>query len=59
MFSSSYFKLFDKFKKFENLIKYLSRKKNMKTYKHVGNHLTINTLAELEKAKKVSVKFLK
>tara|TARA_Y100000389_G_scaffold196534_1_gene229619 strand:+ start:1311 stop:2024 length:714 start_codon:yes stop_codon:yes gene_type:complete len=59
MFSSAYFKLFDKFKKFENLIKYLSRKKNMKTYKHVGNHLTINTLAELEKAKKVSVKFLK
>ena len=30
----------------------------MKTYKHIGNHITINTLAELEKAKKVSVKFV-
>ena len=59
MFSSAYFKFFNKFKKFENLIGYLSRKKNMKTYKHVGNHITINTLAELEKAKKISVKFVK
>lgn len=59
MFSSVYYKLFDKFKKFESLIRYLSRKKDMKTYKHIGNHITINTLAELEKAKKVSVKFVK
>ena len=31
----------------------------MKTYKHFGNHVTINTLAELEKAKKISVNFIK
>ena len=31
----------------------LSRIKAMKTYKHFGNHITINTLAELEKAKKI------
>ena len=28
----------------------------MKTFKHYGNHITVNTLAELEKAKKESVK---
>ena len=59
LFSSKYFKYFNKFKKFEELMKYLSRKKKMKTYKHKGNHLTINTLAELEKAKKISIKFVK
>jgi glucose-1-phosphate cytidylyltransferase len=58
-FSSNFFEYFNKFKKFEYLIKYLSRKKKMKTYKHKGNHLTINTLAELEKAKKISLKFVK
>ena len=31
----------------------------MKVYKHRGKHITINTLAELEKAKKISTKFIK
>ena len=31
----------------------------MKTFKHYGNHITVNTLAELEKAKKISNKFIK
>ena len=31
----------------------------MKTFKHSGNHVTVNTLAELEKAKKISSKFIK
>ena len=59
LFSANNFKLFSKFKKFKDLLKYLSRTRAMKTYKHFGNHLTINTLAELERAKKISVNFIK
>ena len=29
----------------------------MKAYKHIGKHITINTIAELEKAKKEIKKF--
>jgi glucose-1-phosphate cytidylyltransferase len=59
LFSVNNFKLFSKFKKFKDLLKYLSRIRAMKTYKHFGNHVTVNTLAELEKAKKISVNFIK
>ena len=52
IFSHDKFKYFKKFKRFENLLIFLARKKIMKTYKHRGNHITVNTLAELEKAKK-------
>ena len=58
-FSSKNFSLFNKFNKFKNLIKFLSKKNYMKTFKHSGNHVTVNTLAELEKAKKISNKFIK
>ena len=58
-FSSKNFFFFNKFKKFKDLIKFLSRKNYMKTFKHSGNHVTVNTLAELEKAKKISNKFIK
>ena len=27
----------------------------MRTFKHSGNHITVNTLAELEKAKKYQI----
>ena len=30
----------------------------MKIYTHRGKHITINTLAELEKAKKIFTKFI-
>lgn len=59
IFSSKNFKLFNKYKKFKDLIKFLSRKKLLSAYKHTGNHITINTLAELEKAKKIAVNFIK
>lgn len=59
LFSVNNFKLFSKFKKFKDLLKYLSRTRAMKAYKHFGNHLTINTLAELERAKKISVNFIR
>ena len=58
-FSSKNFYFFSKFKKFKDLIKFLSKKNHMKTFKHSGNHVTVNTLAELEKAKKISNKFIK
>ena len=59
LFSANNFKLFSKYKKFKDLLKYLSRTRAMKTYKHFGNHITINTLAELERAKKISVNFIR
>lgn len=59
LFSSKNFKLFRRFKRFKDLLKHLSKIKIMKTYKHYGNHITINTLSELEKAKKISVNFIK
>ncbi len=31
----------------------------MKTYKHSGKHITINTLAELERAKKISTNLIR
>ena len=57
--SKNKFKYLNKFKKFKDLLIYLSKKRILKTYKHKGNHVTINTLAELEKAKKISVNFIK
>ena len=31
----------------------------MKTFKHLGKHITVNTIDELEKAKKVSTDLIK
>lgn len=57
IFSSDKFHFFKKFNKFQNLLKHLSNKKIIKAYKHLGNHITINTINELEKAKKEIKKF--
>ena len=51
IFSEDKFKYFNKLKKFKNLLEFLARKGLMKTYKHKGDHITVNTLEELEKAK--------
>ena len=51
IFSSDNFYLFKKFKKFQELLKFLSKKKLMRAYKHNGSHITVNTVAELEIAK--------
>ena len=59
IFNQNNFDLFNKFKKFKDFLKFLSKKKAMKTFKHYGKHITINTLAELEKAKKVSTNLIK
>ena len=59
IFDKNNFDLFGKFKKFKDFLKFLSKKKMMKAYKHFGKHITVNTLAELEKAKKVSTNLIK
>lgn len=51
IFSSDKFKYFNKFSIFENLLKFLSRNKIMRAYKHKGDHITVNTIEELEQAK--------
>jgi len=57
IFSSDKFKYFKKFKRFKKLLEFMAKKKLMKTYKHRGNHITVNTLEELEKAKQQIKKF--
>ncbi len=50
IFSKKIFSFFSKFEKFELLLKYLVKKSKIKTFKHRGLHITINTLKELEEA---------
>ena len=57
IFSSDKFHYFKKFKKFQNLLKFISKKNILRTYKHTGNHITINTITELEIAKQKIKKF--
>ena len=52
IFSPNNFYLFKKFKKFQELLIFLSKKNLMRAYRHYGNHITVNTVAELEMAKK-------
>ena len=58
VFSNKYLKILKKFKKFENFLFYLAKKKNMKVFKHTGKHITVNTISELEEAKIQIKKFL-
>ena len=58
VFSKKYLKILKKFKKFENFLFYLAKKKNMKAFKHTGKHITVNTISELEEAKIQIKKFL-
>jgi len=58
LFSKSYFKDLKKFNKFENFLTYLVKKKNLKTFKHKGKHITVNTITELEEAKTEITKFI-
>ena len=57
IFSKDKFRYFEKFKKFRNLLGFLARNRLMKTYKHKGKHITVNTVQELEEAKHQIKKF--
>ena len=58
IFSNKYLKILKNFKKFENFLFYLAKKKNMKAFKHTGKHITVNTISELEEEKIQIKKFL-
>jgi len=58
VFSNKYLKILKNFKKFENFLFYLAKKKYMKAFKHTGKHVTVNTISELEEAKLQIKKFL-
>tara|TARA_Y100000590_G_scaffold449867_1_gene588712 strand:- start:4294 stop:4995 length:702 start_codon:yes stop_codon:yes gene_type:complete len=57
VFSNKYTKILKRFNKFKNFLFYLSKKKNMKAFKHIGKHITVNTISELEDAKLQIKKF--
>lgn len=58
LFSKKFDRIINKFDKFENFLEYCSNKNLMKSYKHRGKHITINTITELENAKLEINKFL-
>ena len=58
IFSKKYFSMLLKFKKFEFFLNFCAKKKLMKSFKHLGKHITINTITELENAKSQIKKFI-
>ena len=59
LLNSSIYKNIFKFKKFEYFLNSLVNKSKVKSYKHKGLHITINTVKELEEAKNLVDKFEK
>ena len=55
--NKSIFKNVFKFKKFEFFLNNLVQNSKVKSFKHKGLHITINTINELEEAKNLVVKF--
>ncbi len=51
-------KLCNKFDSFKDLLDNLGKNQKIKAFKHIGNHITINTALELEDAKK-KIKYFK
>jgi len=58
IFSKKYFRMLSKFKRFELFLNFCAKKKLMKSFKHFGRHITINTITELENAKSQIKKFI-
>jgi len=58
MFSQKYCKMLSKFRKFEFFLDFCAKKKLMKSFRHLGKHITINTITELENAKSQINKFI-
>ncbi len=57
IFSKKIIKKIKNYKKFENFLSYLAKNNKMKTFKHKGKHITVNTISELEEAKSQIKKF--
>ena len=58
MLNKKYYNLLFKFKTFKSFLINMGSKKKFKAFKHLGKHITINTLSELEEAKK-NIKLIK
>lgn len=58
LLNKKYYNLLFKFKTFKNFLISIGYKKIFKAFKHLGKHITVNTLSELEEAKK-NIKLLK
>ncbi len=52
IFNKKFEAITKKYKTFKNFLKNIAASKKMKSYKHKGQHITINTISELEDAKK-------
>ena len=52
VFNKKFEAITKKYKTFKNFLEDMAISKNMKSYKHKGQHITINTISELEEAKK-------
>ena len=50
--------MLSKFKKFEFFLNFCANKNLMKSFKHPGKHITVNTITELENAKSEIKKFI-
>ena len=57
IFNKKFESITKKYKTFKNFLKDMAISKKMKSYKHRGQHITINTISELEEAKKKIKKF--
>ena len=57
--NKSIFKKLFKFNKFEFFLNYLVKKSMVKSFKHKGLHITINTVKELDEARNLVGKFEK
>jgi glucose-1-phosphate cytidylyltransferase len=58
IFSKETIKNIGNFKKFKIFLSSLANKNKMKTFKHNGKHITVNTISELEDAKNQIDKFV-
>ncbi len=58
IFANRYLKYMKYHKKFKDFLSILAKQKKMKTFKHKGKHITVNTISELEKARQQIIKFI-
>lgn len=57
IFANGYLKKMNYHNKFKDFLTFLAKSKQMKTFKHRGKHITVNTITELEKAREQINKF--
>ena len=58
IFANRYLNQMKYHNKFKDFLSFLAKQKKMKTFKHKGKHITVNTISELEKARQQIIKFI-